>query len=101
MTAGGVFASQRDGSTLATTMKTMKKQKGLYAAAFPTSPLIRLNMARVMPQPGQGMPVSASKGQNTGTERTILSAGTIPVILMKTSMIRNPAKASAGFLGMR
>ncbi len=57
--------------------------------------------ALVIPQPGQGRPVSALKGQKNGRALPTLSAETIPALCKKKMQRRRPAKARASLLGMR
>lgn len=59
------------------------------------------SIALVIPQPGQGMPVKALKGQKTGRVFPTLSAETIPALCKKKMQRRRPAKVRASLLGMR
>ena len=59
------------------------------------------SIALVIPHPGQGMPVSALKGQKNGRALPTLSAETIPELCKKKMQRRRPAKTRASLLGIR
>ena len=59
------------------------------------------SIALVMPQPGQGTPVKALKGQKNGIVPPILSADKTPVICKMAMERKMPATTRAILRGMR